>query len=56
MTTHTRRGLGRLGATVAAVGASVLIAVGLATPASASGEARPSGLASRVPWSPARTS
>ena len=41
MTTHTRRGLGRLGATVAAVGASVLIAVGLATPASASGEARP---------------
>ena len=41
MTTHTRRGLGRLRATVAAVGASVLIAVGLAAPAGAAAGAGP---------------
>jgi hypothetical protein len=41
MSMHTRRDLGRLRATVAAIGAGVLIAAGLAVPAGAAGEARP---------------
>ena len=41
MSTHTRRDLGRLRSTAAAIGAGLLIAAGLAVPAGAAGDARP---------------